>query len=160
MPTTKKHNNRRAEGANHWVKQQGSNCTNQSCWKTTSHSRASCFIRSRMTSRPYRLKKTSSVQSKRRDLHHTTSWDKRKNLAFIEFYYFFLLNGVEGSSSLDWRVHAHFWQIPSIKISFKKNMFLVMFLWLLHVETKFFTNVKPSSKMQTVVSYAVFTYRF
>ena len=35
-----------------------------------------------------------------------------------------------------------------------------MFLWLLHVETKFFTNVKPSSKMQTVVSYAVFTYRF
>ena len=36
-----------------------------------------------------------------------------------------------------------------------------MFLWLFHVETKFFTNVKPSSKMQTVqVSYAVFTYRF
>ena len=35
-----------------------------------------------------------------------------------------------------------------------------MFLRLLHVETKFFTNVKPSSKMQTVVSYVVFTYRF
>ena len=26
---------------------------------------------SRMTSRPHRLKKTSSMQSKRRDLHHT-----------------------------------------------------------------------------------------
>ena len=39
MPTIKKHNNRRAvrqrtaEGANHWVKQQGSKCTNQSRWK-------------------------------------------------------------------------------------------------------------------------------
>ena len=37
MPTIKKHNNRRAvrqrtaEGANHWVQQQGSKCTNQSC---------------------------------------------------------------------------------------------------------------------------------
>ena len=91
MPTIKKHNNRRAlrqwtaEGANHWVKQQGSKCTNQSCWKTTSHSRASCFIRSRMTSRPHRLKKTSSMQSKRRDLHHTRLHREtnEKNLAFI-----------------------------------------------------------------------------
>ena len=84
MPTIKKHNNRRAvrqrtaEGANHWVKQQGSKCTNQSCWKITNHSRASCFIRSRMTSRPHRLKKTSSMQSKRRPrqhmwLHHETN---------------------------------------------------------------------------------------
>ena len=29
------------------------------------------IIRSWMTSRPHRLKKTSSMQSKRRDLHHT-----------------------------------------------------------------------------------------
>ena len=68
MPTIKKHNNRRAmqqqtaEGANHWVKQRGSKCTNQSCWKPTNHSRAACFIRSRMTSRPHRLKKTSSIR--------------------------------------------------------------------------------------------------
>ena len=39
MSTIKKHNNRRAvrqrtaEEANHWVKQQGSKCTNRSCWK-------------------------------------------------------------------------------------------------------------------------------
>ena len=76
-PTIKKHNNRRAvrqrtaEGANHCVKQQGSKYTNQSFWKTTNHSRASCLITSRMTSRPHRLKRTSSMQSKRRDLHHT-----------------------------------------------------------------------------------------
>ena len=74
MPMIKKDNNRRsvrqrtAEGSNHWVKQQGSKSTNQSCWKTTNHSRASCFIRSRMTSRPPRLKKTVR-----------RSWDKRKN---------------------------------------------------------------------------------
>ena len=39
--------------------------------KTANQSRASCFIRSRMTSRPYRLKKTNSMQSKHRDLHQT-----------------------------------------------------------------------------------------
>ena len=38
--------------------------------KSKNHSRASYFIRSHMTSRPHRLKKTSSMQSKRRDLHH------------------------------------------------------------------------------------------
>ena len=91
MPAIKQHNNKRvvrqrtAEGTNHWGKQQGSKWTNQSCWKTTYHSRASCLIRSRMTSRPHRLKKTSSMQPKRRDLHHT--WLHRetneKNLAFI-----------------------------------------------------------------------------
>ena len=56
---------------------------NEKKWKTTNHSRASCFIRSRMTSRPHRLKKTSSMQSKRRDLHHT--WLHRgsnENLSF------------------------------------------------------------------------------
>ena len=51
--------------------QQGLECTSQSCWKTTNHSRASCFIRSHMTSQPHCLKKTSSMQSKRCDLHHT-----------------------------------------------------------------------------------------
>ena len=49
MPTIKKYNNRRAvrqrtaEGGNRWVKQQGSKFTNQSCWKTTKHSRALYF---------------------------------------------------------------------------------------------------------------------
>ena len=71
----KKHNNRRAvrqrtaEGANYWVNSKDRN--SPSCWKTTNHSRGSCFITSRMTSRPHRLKKTSSMQSKRRNLHHT-----------------------------------------------------------------------------------------
>ena len=88
MPTIKKHNNKRAvrqrtaKWANHWVKQEGSKCTNQSCWKTTNHSRASCFIRSRMTSRPHRLKKT--MQSKRRDLHHT--WLHRETNKKLSFY--------------------------------------------------------------------------
>ena len=35
---------------------------------TTEHH---ALLRSRMTSRPNGLKKTSSMQSKRRDLHHT-----------------------------------------------------------------------------------------
>ena len=96
MPKIKKHNNRRsvrqrtAEGANHWGKQQGSKCANQSCWKkkqnkTTIHSRASCFIRSRITSRPHRLKKTSSMQSKRRDLHHT--WLHRETNEKLSFFF-------------------------------------------------------------------------
>ena len=91
MPTIKHHNNKRtvrqrtAEGTNHWGKQQGSKWTNQSCWKTTYHSRASCLIRSRMTSRPHRLKKTSSMQPKRRDLHHT--WLHREtNEKKLSFY--------------------------------------------------------------------------
>ena len=53
--------------------------------KTTNHSRASCFIRSRTISRPHRLKKTSSMQSKRRGLHLTTSWDKRKIYLLLTF---------------------------------------------------------------------------
>ena len=52
--------------------QQGSKC------------RASCFIRSSMTSRPHRLKKTSSMQSKRRDLHHT--WLHRETYEKLSFY--------------------------------------------------------------------------
>ena len=77
MPTIKKHNNRRAvrqrtaEGANHWVNSKDRNAPIRAVEKTTNHSRASCFIRSHMTSQPYRQKKTSSIQSKRRDLHHT-----------------------------------------------------------------------------------------
>ena len=77
MPTIKKHNNKRAarqrtvEGANQWAKQQGSKYSIKAVGKTTNHSRASCAIRSRMTSRPHRLNKTSSIQSKRRDLHYT-----------------------------------------------------------------------------------------
>ena len=88
--TIKKHNNRRvvrqqtAEGANHWVKQQGLKCTDQSRWKTTNYSRASCFIRSCMTSRPHRLKKTSSMQWERRDLNHT--WLHRETNEKLSFY--------------------------------------------------------------------------
>ena len=64
--------------------QQGSKCTNQSCWKKkTYHSRASCFIRSHMTSPPHRLKQTSSMQSKRRDLHHT--WLHRETNEELNF---------------------------------------------------------------------------
>ena len=59
------------QGSKSLSEQQGSKCTNQSCWKTTNHNRASCFIRSSMTSRPHRLKKTSSMRSKNRNLHHT-----------------------------------------------------------------------------------------
>ena len=40
-------------------------------WKPTDHSEASCFIRTPETSRPHRLTKTSSMQSKRRDSYHT-----------------------------------------------------------------------------------------
>ena len=82
IPTIKKHNNRRAvrqrtaEGANHWVNSKDRNAPIRAAEKTTNHSRASYYIRSRMTSQPYRLKKTNSMQSKRRDL---------KNLAFINF---------------------------------------------------------------------------
>ena len=52
--------------------------------KTTNHNRASCFIRSRMTSRPHCLKKTSSMQSKRRNLHHT--WLHRETNEKLSFY--------------------------------------------------------------------------
>ena len=90
MPMIKKHNNRRAmqqrtaEEANYWAKQQGSKCTKQSCWKTTNHSRASCFIRSCMTSQvPHRLKKTSSMQLKHRNLYYMWLHCETKNLTFI-----------------------------------------------------------------------------
>ena len=90
MPTIKKQNNKRAvqqrtvAGANHLVKQQGSKSTNQSCWKTTYHKRAYCFIRSHMTSRPHRLKNTSSMQAKRCDLHHT--WLHRETTKKLSLY--------------------------------------------------------------------------
>ena len=45
-------------------KQRGSKCANHSCWKPTNHSRASCFIRWRMTSQPHCLKKTTVKMSR------------------------------------------------------------------------------------------------
>ena len=90
MPTIKKHNNRRAvrqrtaEGVNHWVNSKDRNAPIRAVEKTTNHSRASCFIRSRMTSQLHRLKKTSSMQSKRRDLHHT--WLHRETNEKLSFY--------------------------------------------------------------------------
>ena len=90
MPTIKKTQQQESRatadrrGSKSLSEQQGSKCTNQSCWKTTNHSRASCFIRSRMTSRPHRLKKTSSMQSKRRDLHH--AWLHRETNEKLSFY--------------------------------------------------------------------------
>ena len=52
--------------------------------KTANHSRASCFIRSRMTSRPHRLKKTSSI-SRNVAIYITRDYIVRQtvNLAFI-----------------------------------------------------------------------------
>ena len=83
MPTIKNHNNKRAvrqrtaEGANHWVNSKDRNAPITAVEKTTTnYSRASCYIRSRMTSPPHRLKKTSSMQPKRRDytwLHRETN---------------------------------------------------------------------------------------
>ena len=102
MPS-KKQGNRRAvrqrtaKGASHWMKQQGSKCTNQSCWKTTNHSRASCFIRSRMTSRPHHLKKTSSMQSKCCDQHHV--WLHGETNEKLSFYCY----------SLKWITTIFFW---------------------------------------------------
>ena len=54
------------------------------------HSRASCFTRSHMLSRPHRFKKTSSMQSKRRDLHHT--WLHFS--IFIKSFSIFKLKGI------------------------------------------------------------------
>ena len=78
--------------ARKWIRYTGSTCEtarsemhqSEQLKKTANHSRASCFIRSRMTSRPHRLKKTSSMQSKRRDLHHT--WLHRETNGKISFY--------------------------------------------------------------------------
>ena len=44
-------------------------------------------IRSHITSRPHRLKKTSSMQSKRRDLHYT--WLHRETNEKLSFYKFY-----------------------------------------------------------------------
>ena len=94
MPMTKKHSNRRAvrqrtaKGANHWVNSKDRNAPIRAVEKTTNHSRASCFRRSRMTSWPHRLKKTSSMQLKRCNLHHT--WlhrETNKKLSFLLLKY-------------------------------------------------------------------------
>ena len=87
-------NNRRAvrqwtaEGANHWVNSKDRNAPIRAFEKTTNHSRASCFITSCMTSQPHGLKKTSSMQSKRCDLHHT--WlhhETNEKLSFLLLKY-------------------------------------------------------------------------
>ena len=67
-----------------WVNSKDRNVPIRAVEKTTNHSRASCFIRSRITSRPHRLKKTRSMQSKRRDLHHT--WLHREINEKLSFY--------------------------------------------------------------------------
>ena len=94
MPTIKKQNNRRAvrqwtaEGANHWMNEQGSKCTNQSCWKTTNHSRASCFIRPRTTSRPI-ARRRLAVCSRNVAIYITRDYivSQTKNLAFIVIHH-------------------------------------------------------------------------
>ena len=55
--------------------------------KSTNHSRASCFIRLHMTSRPHRLKKTKNMQSKHRDLHHM--WLHRETNEKLSFHSIF-----------------------------------------------------------------------
>ena len=51
------------------------------------NSRASCFIRRPETTRPYCLMKTSSMQSKRRDLHH--KWPHSKTTIILYYYYYY-----------------------------------------------------------------------
>ena len=114
MPTIKKHNNRRAvrqrtaEGANHWVNSKDRNAPIRAVWKTTNHSRASCFIRSHMTSRPHRLKKTSSMQLKCRDLHHM--WLHCETNEKISFYYYWQ-SGKKMSLDKSLQIHAKNWKI-------------------------------------------------
>ena len=90
MPMLKKHNDRRAvrqqtaEGANHWVNSKDWNAPIRAVEKTTNHSRASCFIRSRMTSQPHCLKKTSGVQLKCCNLHYT--WLHCETYEKLSFY--------------------------------------------------------------------------
>ena len=55
--------------------------------KSTNHSRASCFIRLHMTSRPHRLKKNKNMQSKHRDLHHL--WLHRETNEKLSFHSIF-----------------------------------------------------------------------
>ena len=93
MPTTKKHNNKRAvrqwttEGANHWVNSKAQNAPIRAVEKTTNHRRAWCFIRSRMTSQPHCLK-TSSMQSKHCNLHHTRlNRETNEKLSFLLLKY-------------------------------------------------------------------------
>ncbi len=73
MPTIKKHNNRRtvqqrtAEGTTGHRNSEDRNAP----ITAVENQPITALISSHTTSRPYRLMKTSSVQSKRRDLHHT-----------------------------------------------------------------------------------------
>ena len=71
----------------HLIKHRMLCCVNHSCWKPTNHSRASCFIRWRVTSRAHRLKKTSSIQSKRRDLHPKWPHRETNDNTFLLLYF-------------------------------------------------------------------------
>ena len=117
MPTIKKHNNRRAvrqrtaEGANHWVNSKDRNAPIRAVEK---HSRASCFIRSRMTSQPHRLKKTSSMQSKRRDLHHT--WlhcETNEKLTFLLLFTTMNNHNLFHQTALSNTIHMKFYATDS-----------------------------------------------
>ena len=69
-------------------------------------------IKKRMTSRPHRLKKTSSMKSKRRDLHHT--WLHREKNGKLSFYCYsprwittaFFTKNVHVTSSVSSRVRT------------------------------------------------------
>ena len=94
MPTIKKHNNRRAvrqrtaEGANHWVNSKDRNAPIRAVEKTTNHSRASCFLRSRMTSRPHRWRRLA-VCSRNIANYITSDYIVRQteNLTFIVIHH-------------------------------------------------------------------------
>ena len=91
-------------------------CTHQSCWKTSNHSRASCFIRLRMTSRPHRLKKTSSVQSKRHDLRYT--WLHRET---NEKTYLLLLPTTTNNHNLFYEMKISFRLFPDLSWAKKRS---------------------------------------
>ena len=82
-----------AEGTSH--QQRGSKRTNHSCGKPTNPSKASCFIRTPVTSRPHRLRKTSSMLSKRRDSYHIPHRETNDNsllLLLLLLLYFTTMN--------------------------------------------------------------------
>ena len=86
MPTIKKHNNRRT--VQQRTTEGTATCRNNGTIggsKCTNHSRPLWYKWYRAISRPYRLKKTSSMQSKRRDLH--LKWLHRATNDNTLYYY-------------------------------------------------------------------------
>ena len=82
-------------------KQRRSKCASHSSWKPTNHCRALCFIRWRVTSRPHRLKKTSSFQSKHRGLH--PKWLRREtNDNTLLLLYFTTMNNHNLFYEISW----------------------------------------------------------